>query len=482
MKPPIVMCTNERIVPATGLTVVGSLLNAIHFCQACNSWKAPSNHPTFEILNGDVLSTEIGLICMGDPSFSSIAQMYEDPEFYKMALGIITIPSEETLRQRMDLIGETYRPLLLVKNVELLQNRPTPMANGFVPVDIDVTPFDNSNTSKEGVSYTYKGFCGYSPIIAYIGTEGFMLNNEFRIGKQNCQNHTPEFLTESIMMARQITNDPLMVRLDSGNDAAVNIGVLTEMGCSYIIKRNLRKEGKETWLDFAKANLPPEDETEEGKANLPPEDETEEGKTKEDKPRKGKTVYTGSTYRSVEYWGTDETTGTSEPVTTTVRIVYEVIVRTIAANGQILLGEDLEVNTWWTNLPCKDSDGVGFSDKDIVALYHAHGECEQYHSELKSDMDLERLPSGKFATNALILELAMIAFNILRIMGQASLEAKNERHPVNRRRIRTVIANLIMIASHVTRHARRIILGLGCSNVWRRPFMYVYNKFVPATI
>ena len=33
-------------------------------------------------------------------------------------------------------------------------------------------------------------------------------------------------------------------------------------------------------------------------------------------------------------------------------------------------------------------------------------------------MDVERLPSGKFTANALVLELAMIAFNLLRMIGQ----------------------------------------------------------------
>jgi len=39
-------------------------------------------------------------------------------------------------------------------------------------LDIDVTPFDNSGTKKEGVSRTYKGMDGYAPIFAYLGEEG----------------------------------------------------------------------------------------------------------------------------------------------------------------------------------------------------------------------------------------------------------------------------------------------------------------------
>ena len=44
-----------------------------------------------------------------------------------------------------------------------------------------------------------------------------------------------------------------------------------------------------------------------------------------------------------------------------MRIVYEVIERTIDKHGQFLLIPDIEVNTFWTNL--------GDSDDDIIDLY-----------------------------------------------------------------------------------------------------------------
>ena len=132
---------------------------------------------------------------------------------------------------------------------------------------------------------------------------------------------------------------------------------------------------------------------------------------------------------------------------------------------------DIEINTWWTNL--------GLSDTDIINLYHAHGECEQFHSEIKTDMDVERLPSGKFDTNELVLELTILAYNILRMIGQESLGKKDTpmKHNVRRRRLRTVISNLVMMASHVTGHARRIMIGLRQSNVWRFAFSRIYTAF-----
>ena len=189
------------------------------------------------------------------------------------------------------------------------------------------------------------------------------------------------------------------------------------------------------------------------------------------KPREGKTIYVGSSWKDVafkDFKGANNTMG--------MRIGYEVIERTIDKNGQILLMPDVEFNTWWTNL--------GLPDDDIIALYHAHGESEQYHSEIKTDMDVERLPSGKFDTNELVLELTILAYNILRMIGQESLKSNNSpktKRPVNRRRLRTVINNLILIAGHITEHARKVILSLGRSNIWRYVFIDIHSRFRTAS-
>ena len=94
-------------------------------------------------------------------------------------------------------------------------------------------------------------------------------------------------------------------------------------------------------------------------------------------------------------------------------------------------------------------------------------------------MDLERLPSGKFTTNALILELGMIAYNILRMIGQGTIggRAPRQKRDVKRRRLRTVISNLIMMAGHITMHARQLITCLGRSNIWRHIFSDICQKY-----
>jgi hypothetical protein len=74
-----------------------------------------------------------------------------------------------------------------------------------MPLDCDVTPFDNSRTKKEGVSRTYKGVDGYAPMAAYVGQEGYCLELELREGSQHCQKGTPAFLQRVLGRARTLT-------------------------------------------------------------------------------------------------------------------------------------------------------------------------------------------------------------------------------------------------------------------------------------
>ena len=445
-----VVFSDERLITPSGLSIIGGMLGKSDFVKSCNRIPVDKKRSEFQIKDGDILLTYIGLLCQGKTCFEAVNEMKDDPEYFKEALGIVrSIPSPETLRQRMDDIGSSLRQQVLAANIDMFTTHnvtPSALSTGLVPVDIDVTPFDNSKSRKEGVSRTYKGFDGYAPIMAYIGTEGFLVDTELREGKQHSQQGTPEFLKETLRLSHKMTEKQLLIRMDSGNDAKQNLGILIDDGSWFIIKRNLRRgEPKNGWLEKVK------------------------GCCKDVRiPRDGKIVYVGSSWKDVEYITDD-----GEVKVICMRIVYEVIERTIDKYGQILLVPDIEVNTWWTNL--------GWTDDDIIASYHAHGESEQYHSEIKTDMDVERLPSGKFATNELVLELTVIAYNLLRMIGQESLRHRpDQKRKVKRRRIRTVIDNLVLFASHVTKHARETLMALGRSNTWRHAFMQLWMRFAAA--
>ena len=314
----IVEFTNERIIPASGLTVVGALLGKSGFIKKLNRMDVTSNRSQHQIKNGDIVLTYLGMLCMGKPYFEAVHEMDDDKDFYKTALFITRrIPSEETLRQRMDDIGDSLRQTILEQNVEMLlanKIQPTALANGLVLVDIDVTPMDNSKSKKEGVSRTYKGFDGYTPMMAYIGTEGYAINFELREGKQHCQKGTVEFLLETIKLCHKMTDKPLLICLDSGNDSIDNVAVLMDTGCFFIIKRNLRRESTDDWFEMAKQYC----------QNV-------------NSPRDGKTVYIGSDWKTV--------TSKQFNKEFTLRTGYEITERTIDKYGQFNLVPDVEVET-----------------------------------------------------------------------------------------------------------------------------------------
>lgn len=123
-----------------------------------------------------------------------------------MSLGLTSVPSEPALRQCLDQIASAnadVRRTILKSSADLIgKHAPvlSPCFKDFVPIDCDVSPFDNSGSKKEGVSCTYKLMDGYAPIFAYIGNEGYLLNAELREGKQDCQKGTPEFLCETFTL------------------------------------------------------------------------------------------------------------------------------------------------------------------------------------------------------------------------------------------------------------------------------------------
>jgi len=392
------------------------------------------------ISTADALLTMIGLLSLSKPDFDAVEQFRED-DYFQQCLGLKDVPSEATLRQRMDETGLSVRDAVLNASTALLKKdapKLSPCFKTYIPIDADVSPFDNSGSRKEGVSCTYKLFDGFAPMLAYIGAEGYMLNAELRPGKQHCQEGTPEFLRETIKLARKVTDHSLLMRLDAGNDAIDNMRICKKEKVDYVIKRNLHKESIEEWLLDAQAF---------GEWHT---------------PREGKTVYVGETIR--------------ERDGETVRVIFEVIERTIDRDGNALLLPDIQVHTWWTSLSKREA-----SPGEIISAYHDHGTSEQFHSELKSDMALERLPSGKFSTNALVLTLSVLAFNMLRLCGQVAIDKGYvPRREVKRRRLRKVIQDLMYMAARIITHARRLKLALSRCNPFREAWMQTYRAFTAA--
>lgn len=368
----------------------------------------------------DILRSYLGLLSLGQSDYEAVANRGED-DYFKESLGIRNVPSAETLRQRLDEVAEALRPLADASCVEFLKQGKalmiTALDSGHVPLDCDVFPMDNSDTKKEGVSRIYNGEDGYAPIAAYLGKEGWCLEMELREGSQHSQHGFIPFLERVVAKARTLTSKKLLVRLDSAHDALeTRASLANREKVSYIIKWNPRKEDQNRWAEeiFQKGRV--------------------------FTPRPGKkvglhTVHVRQVYKGKTYQ---------------FKRVMRATERTIDKHGQAFLVPDIRVEGWWTTLD--------LPEEHVIKLYEGRGTSEQFHSEIKCDMDMERLPSGKFATNALIMALAALAYNILRYIGQLGLvgEKTPMRHPAKRRRIKTVIQELMYLAARVIQSGHRV--------------------------
>lgn len=433
----------ERLASHSGLLCIGALLESMNLKERVNHLdNVHCVDPVFS--HSDIFYSMIALISVGKPHYDAIEIFRDRQDFFVKALNISDCPSSPTMRQRFDIIGTEANEIVKEESASLVRSKApaiTPIetsSGSFIPLDIDVSPFDNSRTKKEGVSRTYKGSDGYAPIFAYLGTEGYLVNLELREGKQHCQKNTPQFIEKTLDYARQITDQPILMRLDSGNDSKDNFVSADREDVRFIIKRNLRKESLEAWADLARKTA------------------------KEDVCRPGKSVWVGKTEVGIK----------GDPLPHP--IVFEVTERSIK-KGQCLMVPEIEVNTWWHNLDSLPAE-------EVIDLYHDHGTSEQFHSEIKSDMDLERLPSGRFSTNDLILHLGLLTYNMLRIMGQQSLEFDSvllpgpRRKKVKRRRIRTVILDLMHMAGRLIYTGRRWFISFGRLNPFADLLSETYHR------
>ena len=411
----------EFYTSQSGMALVGLAINRFTTLASRIAKAAPCQR----IATADVLRSYLGLLCQGKSDFEAIRPFREDDAFFAAALGVHDVPSPETLRQRMDKVAEAALWIVNFCTIEFLKKvkaKLSTLTSGHMPLDMDIFTQDNSKTQKEGVSYTYRKFYGFAPIAAWLGLEGWCLEIEQRPGSQHSQEGFIPVLLRAIYKSRQVTNAPLLVRLDSAHDAIATLATLIAEQVDFIVKWNPRR-----------ADVP-------GRAS---EIFTRGTIVKQD--RKGRIALMTET---VERTSTDEN---GEEKTIRVRRVLRAIERNVDQDGTPLLIPEVEIEGWWTNLT--------IAEDAVIELYKGHALCEQYHSELKSDMDLERLPSGKFATNALVMSCSGLAYNILRAVGQVGLMGKKPaRRAKQRRRIKTVIQDLIYFAGRFIRHAHGLTL------------------------
>ena len=454
MRPFIVKQLDYDLTPVAGLALVGHHLNRLAPVFKQLDAALPVRNG---VANSDILRSFVGLQVQGKSDFDAIENFRGDT-FFKHALGIKLLPSSPTLRQRMDARAEDMFDFLPPLMETLLAGaRPDygVLPCGWLPLDVDTFAMDNGNSVKDGVGRTYTGVEGYCPLAAYLGSHGFCLELALRPGVQHSALETQFNFERVIPMAQRLSaagpKAPILVRLDSGFDSAA---LMREMDSyndngagvpqvAWLIKWNPRTTSVAALAERLEADAT----------------------TRWEHPRAGKRVTVWEQAVQIE--------GIERPLRRVLRLTE----RTIEAKGQLLIEPRLTLDGWTTSLSAKQFDA-----KAIIALYADHGTHEQFHSEFKTDLDLERLPSGKFSTNYLVCELAALAMNILRLMGQAGLLGSDApvRHAAKRRRIKTVMQELIYRAGRIIEHGRRIILGLGANDRSAKAFQRLHGELFAA--
>ena len=164
-----VVLSNERIVPNSGLYLVNKILSRSNLITNINKVRSPKRSQPV-IPNGDICKIAIGLLTLRKTDFECINEFSDDPDYLEYALELSDVPSESSYRNRLEDMGTKFNKLIFDGNIDMLKKsgiEPSALECGFVPVDFDVTPMDNSKSHKEGVPRTYKGCDGYAPMIGY---------------------------------------------------------------------------------------------------------------------------------------------------------------------------------------------------------------------------------------------------------------------------------------------------------------------------
>ena len=97
-------------------------------------------------------------------------------------------------------------------------------------------------------------------------------------------------------------------------------------------------------------------------------------------------------------------------------------------------------------------------DATGLARYRDHATSEQFHSEFKTDLGLERLPSGELETDPVVMTAVTFVCKVLRGIGLIGLLGLGSpvHHPAKPRRVFAVMQELIAHPGQFTRYARQL--------------------------
>lgn len=238
-----------------GLALVGQYFKRLNISARMDE-KLPVGRDA--IANSDIFKSYLGLLVQGKNDFEAI-EAFRGDEFFSRTLGVATVPSCSTLRQRMNAHAPAWFELVDAFNLTLLSaryaGRPVDfgvLSCGYMALDWDTFVMDNSDTQKEGIGRTYQGVDGFTCSAAYLGSLGYCLELALRPGVQHSARETEYNLERILPMAAQLTARPLLFRADSGLCSQTIVKEISRQAAALsrevacIIKWNPRKTPVET--------------------------------------------------------------------------------------------------------------------------------------------------------------------------------------------------------------------------------------------
>ena len=146
--------SDETLTTHSGLALVGLMLSKTELKKRLNRLLLPDRGQP-DISNFDVAASYLGLLCQGKSDFDHIEPFRKDT-FFSQSLGIETVPSSSTLRQRLNIGGMTgWAKVITDESVKLLGTlkvRLTPCLRELVPLDPGFPPTHNEAPLKNALN------------------------------------------------------------------------------------------------------------------------------------------------------------------------------------------------------------------------------------------------------------------------------------------------------------------------------------------
>ncbi len=300
---------------------------------------------------------------------------------------------------------------------------------GAIPIDVDASVFEQQGLQKQQADWAYDQSFGYQPLLMFLGRQGYALDGELRPGSCNGVTDADWNIERAFdRLPANIQSQQLLFRLDSGfyaNDVVRTIGLL---GKDLLIKARMTPS-----LTAMIDALPAQQlHDAEGVTQYP-------------------TRFTEFGYRPQGWSG-----------------FMRFVVRREIRNADTLFPET-HTFAYVTTLDA--------APEAIDACYRRRGMAENFIKELKHDLDLENLPSGKFLTNQAFLHVGLLTYNLLVLLAELRQDPRvPSRYLSGRMRLKTVRRQLLHLAGYIVQHARRATLLFSATMPLRDVYRQVLER------